>query len=166
MKSKIKVRQHRSAARPSPQAKTSRNHKPETVRIVINDEAGKAVADFEIPKVMHTAMLRAARRAGISLWDWMQNAVREKIASGKPAENPPAPGIGNDKITLLFFNWREDTPIAHVDLAKGQFDAIALHAARAGISLEQALNDGIAQVLKLMETKLSDAACALKEVAS
>ena len=74
----------------------------------------------------------------------MQNAVREKIASGKPAENPPAPGIGNDKITLLFFNWREDTPIAHVDLAKGQFDAIALHAARAGISLEQALNDGIA----------------------
>ena len=52
------------------------------------------------------------------------------------------------------------------DLAKGQFDAIALHAARAGISLEQSLNDGIAQVLKLMETNLSDAACALKEVAS
>ena len=51
-------------------------------------------------------------------------------------------------------------------MAKGQFDAIALHAACAGISLEQALNDGIAQVLKLMETNLSDAACALKEVAS
>jgi hypothetical protein len=47
----------------------------------------------------------------------MQNAVREKTASGKPAENPPAPGIGNDKITLLFFSVQEDTtmPIRLLD---------------------------------------------------
>src|ERR1035437_8681028 len=151
MKIKNQVRQHRSAARPSPQAKTSRNHKPQNVRIVINNEDGKVFAEFEIPKVMHAAMQRAAQSAGISLWEWMQSAVREKIASGKPAKNPSAPVNGDDNITLLFFSEREETSIAHVDLTKEQFAAITRHAARAGISLEQSLNAGIMRILAAFE---------------
>jgi hypothetical protein len=89
--------------------------------------------------------------AGVSLWDWMQSAVREKIASGKPAKNPPAPVNGDDNITLLFFSEREETSIAHVDLTKEQFAAITRHAARAGISLEQSLNDGILRILAAFE---------------
>jgi hypothetical protein len=89
--------------------------------------------------------------AGVSLWEWMQSAVREKIASGKPAKNPPAPVNGDDNITLLFFSGREETSIAHVDLTKEQFAAITRHANSAGISLEQSLIAGIMRVLAAFE---------------
>jgi hypothetical protein len=145
------VRLNRSAARPSPQVKTNRNHKPENVRIVLWNEDGKVFAEFEIPKVMHAAMQRAAQSAGVSLWEWMQSAVREKIASGKPAKNPPAPVNGDDNISLLFFSEREETSIAHVDLTKEQFAAITRHATSAGISLEQSLNNGIMRILAAFE---------------
>lgn len=151
MKSKIKVRQNRSAARPSPQAKTNRNHKPENVRIVINDESGKPFADFEIPKAFHAAMQRDAQAKSISMIQWIENAVRAAIENRKPAKNPPAPDNGDDKITLLFFSGREDTSIAHVDLTKEQFAAITRHATSTGISLEQALNVGILRILAAFE---------------
>ena len=110
-----------------------------------------AFAEFEITKVVHAAMQRAAQSAGVSLWDWMQSAVREKIASGKPAKNPPSPDNGDDNITLLFFSGREETSIAHVDLTKEQFAAITHYAASTGISLEQSLNDGIMRILAAFE---------------
>ena len=145
------VRQNCSAARPPSQAKTNRNHKPENVRIVINDESGKPFADFEIPKAFHAAMQRDAQAKSISMMQWVENAVRAAIENRKPAKNPPAPLNGDDKITLLFFSSCDVEPIAHADLTKEHFAAITHYAASAGISLEQAMNRGIARILAAFE---------------
>lgn len=112
MKTK-QVRSNRSAARPSPQAKNTRNHKPQNVRIVTNDEAGKAIADFEIPKASHAAMQRAASRAGVSLWEWMQSAVRERIAASQPKENPPAPRAAASHFVIALGEMEAATAQSH-----------------------------------------------------
>jgi hypothetical protein len=92
MKSKIKVRQHRNAARPSPQAKTPRNHKPENVSIVIFGETCDEEAKFEVPKSFYRAMVRDALAKGISLKQWIENAVRVNVLNQKDKFAAPAVG--------------------------------------------------------------------------
>ena len=120
MKSTIKVRQHRSAARPLPQAKTSRNHKPENVRIVINDEDGKPFADFEIPKEFHAAMQRDAQAKGISMMQWIEDATREAIQNHKSETvKLPPPANGAAQIAM-------ETELALRDLERVGNSAVAL----------------------------------------
>ena len=90
MKIKNQVRQHRSAARPSPQAKTPRNHKPENVSIVIFGETCEEEAKFEVPKSFYHAMVRDALAKGISMKQWIENAVRVRVLNQTAKHVAPA----------------------------------------------------------------------------
>jgi len=79
MKNTKRIHENRNAARPSPQVKTSRNHQPENVRILITDEAGESCADFKISKAICDAMFHDVIINGINLGEWIENAVRERI---------------------------------------------------------------------------------------
>jgi hypothetical protein len=82
MKTTIRVRKNAATKPAAVQTKTSRRRvaAPESVRILFADEdSGKIEADFEIPKSFHTAMERDAKAQGISLKQWIETAVRNKI---------------------------------------------------------------------------------------
>jgi predicted HicB family RNase H-like nuclease len=46
--------------------------KPQTVRIILHDKNGDVVVDLDIPEVLHAAMLRSAKRQGISFQQWIK----------------------------------------------------------------------------------------------
>ena len=88
MKSTNRIHRHGGTKPAAVQLKTNRPQPtPETVRILLVDDDGKIEADFEIPKAMHEAMQRSAQIKGVSVREWIENAVRDKIESVK---NPPA----------------------------------------------------------------------------
>jgi predicted HicB family RNase H-like nuclease len=45
---------------------------PQTVRIILHDKNGDVVVDLDIPEVLHAAMLRSAKRQGISFQQWIK----------------------------------------------------------------------------------------------
>ena len=88
MQNTIRVRKNAPTKAASLQTKTARPQPTlETVRILLADDDGKIEADFEIPKAMHEAMQHTAQIKGVSVREWIENAVRDKIESVK---NPPA----------------------------------------------------------------------------
>ena len=115
------------------------------VRIVINDPAGKRFTDFEIPQAAYAAMRRDAQAKGISLVNWMADAVRAQVEPPAPASPPlrPEPGAADDEISLLFFSQNAGTSLAHVDVTPAQWAAVQRHARQSGRTVEQCLKHGL-----------------------
>jgi hypothetical protein len=85
-----RIRKDGSTAAALSQDKTSRNHKPKNVCLVVNDETGKLFADFEIPTEAYSNILRDAKANDISLIQWIENAVSAKIQNANSLRIPAA----------------------------------------------------------------------------
>jgi hypothetical protein len=81
MKNTIRVHRNGDTQTASAQTKISRAKQPsaQTVHIILNDENGKEWGDFDIPKFFYAAMIQAAKRNGITLQQWIETAVRNRL---------------------------------------------------------------------------------------
>jgi hypothetical protein len=75
MKNTIRVHRNGDTQTASAQTKIPRAKQPsaQTVRIILHDKNGDVVVDLDIPEVLHAAMLRSAKRQGISFQQWIKN---------------------------------------------------------------------------------------------
>ena len=77
-----RVHQNGSTKAVKSQAKTAAQ---ENVTFVITcKETGELAAKFDVPRPFHVAMIRDALRRGISLQQWIENAVKEKMSVAPP----------------------------------------------------------------------------------
>ena len=176
MKPSNRIRSNRNAARTSPQAKTTRNHKPQiraagqlktergenSIAVILFDnvEELSLTPGINLTSGEFQAIVKDACVRGETVDAWLQRTFEETPAlrSLKPvAINPPAPAKGDGQITLHFFNGNGKTPLASVDLPKAHFEAIKRKAASAGFTFEQFFNKGFNRILNTIEKENPDA---------
>jgi predicted HicB family RNase H-like nuclease len=143
------VRKNRSAAPSARQAKTPRKKAAqENVTITITDEeTGELQAKFEIPTPLHDAMLRDALTKGISVQQWVENAVKEFMT--KRQTRPVATASGSEVVSLILFN-ESDGENEAIELTPEEHQMLHDRAAKLKASIPQMLAEAI---LHMIETK-------------
>jgi len=142
MKNQNQVRKNGSAPRAARQAKTIAKN---VTFVFTENETGEIAAKFEVPKSFHDAMIRDALEKGISLQQWVENAVTEQTAKFKP--KPDAPVNGDDEISLVLFSAQKNT-LAQIELTPAEFQKIQFLAKipLRGCSLKSVLEDMLHRV--------------------
>jgi hypothetical protein len=154
------VRSHRSAARPAPQVKTARNHKPQSkgrrarrcaaeplpparqVELIVfasecvfdaGPEVPGIMARFKVTEDTFNLARAAALSAGIPLGAFVQEALQEKSVWTPGRYN----GDDENTVSVILFNHATDATVSPgIDLDAAEFAAIQKDAAARGETID------------------------------
>ena len=123
MKNIVRARNYRKPQPSKVQAQTPAR----TVRLAIQDLRGKPIAEFDLPQAFYEAMAANAAQTGITLGDWVIDAINQSLdampdnhaATNAICENESAIMASNALMLMLFDRIELDASGAEVNDSPG-----------------------------------------------